>query len=364
VPPRTPETLSSLTALRGVCAIIVMVLHLTFGFAPDQAQIFLRFRPYLAVDVFFLMSGLVMAHVYGASLARDPRQGAADFLRARVARIYPLHVMTLCAVIVIVTIWPYTGNDVDFSLRALLLQFGMLQGLPQKLSWNYPSWSVGDEMLAYLLFRFTARPLMTGRYGWPIAIGCAVALTLVAALHHGILLAGGLPGITRALVGFTIGVLTYRAWRADRQRLRRIFAWLLLPGLLIAAALRNDAVMVFDLGMVIILALEVRGRIAILLNCGPLQWLGDWSYSIYLWHVPVLFAVTGWCRAHEVDPFGFDCVETVTLITALAIATILLAAMSYHGIEQPARRLLRARRTHPPALAIPPAALSVRSSRP
>jgi peptidoglycan/LPS O-acetylase OafA/YrhL len=67
-------------------------------------------------------------------------------------------------------------------------------------------------------------------------------------------------------------------------------------------------------------------------------------------------AVTGWCRAHEIDPLGFDRTGTVALIAALAFATIFLAAISYHGIEQPARRLLRARRgSRPPAIDTPAA---------
>jgi peptidoglycan/LPS O-acetylase OafA/YrhL len=342
---KPPETLPSLTALRGICAIIIIVLHMMIAFAPEQAHVFGRFRPYLTVDLFFLMSGLVMAHVYGASLARDPWRNAMSYLRARFARIYPLHFVTLVAVILIVAIWPYRGHEFDFSFPTMLLHLGMLQGLTSTLSWNHPAWSVGDEVMAYVVFLFTARPLMTGRYGWAIAAGCAVALAAVAAHHNGILLPAGLPGITRSLTEFSLGALAYRAWRSDPQRLRRLFAWLLLPGLLIAAALRSEAIMVLNLTMLTVLSLEVTGPLAVILNRGLLEWLGDWSYSIYLWHMPLVYAVTGWFHAHKIHPLRFGGAATAALIMGLVVTTVLVAAVSYHAIEKPARRLLRARRS-------------------
>jgi peptidoglycan/LPS O-acetylase OafA/YrhL len=322
------------------------------AFSPQQAQVFAQFRPYLVVDLFFLMSGLVMAHVHGTSLAHDPLGGAVAYLRARFARIYPLHLVALCAVIIIVAIWPYTGHGIDFSLKTMLLHFGMLQGLSSKLSWNDPAWSVGDEMFAYVVFLFTARPLMVGSHGWSIATGCAVALAVIAGRHNGMLFPAGLPGIVRALVGFTLGVLAYRAWRKNPRRLCLVFAWLLPPLLAIAVALPSEPIMVFDLAMVMVLCLEVKGPGAVLLNRGLLAWVGDWSYSIYLWHMPLIFAVIGWCHAHNIHPSHFGGEATAELIIALLVTTVLLAAVSYHAIERPARHLLRARRSGHQAAAL------------
>jgi peptidoglycan/LPS O-acetylase OafA/YrhL len=51
-----------------------------------------------------------------------------------------------------------------------------------------------------------------------------------------------------------------------------------------------DFLTIIALGCVIILALEDRGFVGAFLNSRPMEALGDWSYSIYLWHAPVHFA--------------------------------------------------------------------------
>jgi peptidoglycan/LPS O-acetylase OafA/YrhL len=109
--------------------------------------------------------------------------------------------------------------------------------------------------------------------------------------------------------------------------------------------LRSEPIMIFNLAMVMILCLDVKGPVAIVLNRGLLERLGDWSYSIYLWHMPLIFAVIGWCHAHNIHPLHLGGAATVELIIALLVTTILLAAVSYHAVERPARRLLRARRS-------------------
>lgn len=110
--------------------------------------------------------------------------------------------------------------------------------------------------------------------------------------------------------------------------------------------------MVFDLAMVMVLCLEVKGPVAVLLNRGLLEWVGDWSYSIYLWHMPLIFAVVGWCHAHDIHPLHFGGAATAELIIALLVTTVLVAAVSYHAIERPARHLLRARRSGPQTAAL------------
>ena len=85
-------TLALLTPMRGFAALIVVLHHGAVG-GPIP-------RGYLAVDFFFMLSGLVLAHVHGERFAQKPVPGAVRrFLWLRLCRVYPVHfAITLCLV--------------------------------------------------------------------------------------------------------------------------------------------------------------------------------------------------------------------------------------------------------------------------
>ena len=74
----------TLDALRGIAAIGVLVFHMGPIFTPIAAP-----GGYLAVDLFFMMSGVVLSHAYEARFRAG--MGTLDFMRARLIRLYPLY---------------------------------------------------------------------------------------------------------------------------------------------------------------------------------------------------------------------------------------------------------------------------------
>jgi peptidoglycan/LPS O-acetylase OafA/YrhL len=95
--------LPSLTSLRGIAALWVVLYHYcgTAQYFPNldiTPHSYLISKGYLAVDMFFMLSGLVMTHVYyrSQSIGRHYR----GFLAARVARLYPLHIFILLLFVV------------------------------------------------------------------------------------------------------------------------------------------------------------------------------------------------------------------------------------------------------------------------
>ena len=97
--------LPSLTPLRGVAALWVVLYHYcgTAQFFPNldiTPHSYLISKGYLAVDMFFVLSGFVMAHVYRRAFSEGVGEHYRGFLMARIARLYPLHVFILSLFVV------------------------------------------------------------------------------------------------------------------------------------------------------------------------------------------------------------------------------------------------------------------------
>ncbi len=95
------QSLPLLTPLRGIAALMVVLFHARLLLFPQWMESIaghtqLIENGYLWVDLFFILSGLVLAHVYGETFARTPRTiGYGRFLWLRLTRVYPLYLVTL-----------------------------------------------------------------------------------------------------------------------------------------------------------------------------------------------------------------------------------------------------------------------------
>ena len=193
---------------------------------------YLIYKGYLAVDMFFMLSGFVMTHVYHRAFSESVTRHYRSFLFARVARIYPLHLLILVLFVATALASQWTSGATLGSLRNVPLQGSelvsafvanvfMVQGLDAgKLSWNYPSWSISVEFMAYLLFPFALPAIWRASDKAKVAM----ALFLVALLA---LLAFVTKGnfdqwdgpitLLRCLPEFILGTLLYCAFRAVPQ---------------------------------------------------------------------------------------------------------------------------------------------------
>src|ERR1700731_1601781 len=98
----SPEQLASLTPLRGIAALWVVIFHFCWYFPAVHPERYTGavYKGYLAVDLFFVLSGFVITHVYKGGFAqRVTGRRSRAFLKARVAPISPLHITVfwLCA---------------------------------------------------------------------------------------------------------------------------------------------------------------------------------------------------------------------------------------------------------------------------
>lgn len=344
-----------LDGLRGLAALAVMLFHFNYFFLPQArltAIVPFVSRAYLAVDLFFLLSGFVMAHVYGSLLASNWRVHAVQFARARFARLYPLFAVTTLAMAIVFALSHTPLPLVSFSDRSLALQPFLLQQWAPGLSWDYPSWSVSTEVEAYVFFVFCGGLLLGGKHPRLIAAGCIVIVTALSIAGGGNLnIFVGIPALLRTLAEFSLGVLLYRAHSAGLGFPLSLVAIASAVFAGLATITHLDFFVVAAFGGLILYCASDKQRLGKPLNSRPLVALGNWSYSIYLWHAPAHYAVMVALAAIGYPVMHLGLISSRFLLLTTALAVVALSAFHYRYVETPCRRFLTRRRLfNPPSI--------------
>jgi peptidoglycan/LPS O-acetylase OafA/YrhL len=356
------KELPGLTPLRGIAALWVVFYHFSSEYLPQlDTKDFSHIIPkgYLAVDLFFLLSGFVLAHVYGAGLECGRPCRFLPFIRARLARVYPLHLFVLILFVSLTLVVngahhrsgeiaaaiPLTGER---SLLGLAANLFMLQGVHAgELSWNYPAWSVSTEFMAYLAFPLLLP--MVWRAGPRLRLGLMAVLIGVlvgfsVATNDYFNQWDGFPAVLRCLAEFLLGCVAYVSFGRNEGGILGS-DWLAFAtlGLLIALLQGNGP----DLATVLLFALLIgvtvanEGRFAQLLNARPLVWLGEISYSLYLVQDLVKFATTQSLDAAGIQHRALSIPVSVALAAAMIVTCLAVSTVTYRLVEQPARRCMK-----------------------
>jgi peptidoglycan/LPS O-acetylase OafA/YrhL len=303
---------------------------------------------YLAVDLFFLLSGFVMWLNYGERVAVGGMRETLGFWWRRFARVWPLHTVILTVLLAFALVLRATGRDGSgYPLVELPLHFMLVQnwGFTAELSWNHPAWSISTEAAAYLLFPVMVLGLTRKRLE---PAGCLALLALLAAALHGLFAANGhaslteaIPqlGLWRCLAQFAMGMVLCLLWERWRGRAGVAAGAFVVAALFFAGPwLRVPETACLPLGfaaLLLALALD-RGPIAGFLGSRGPRWLGDVSYATYLAHVPLLVLV----KLLFVD----ENLQLSWMDLALYVAALLaLSAALYSWLEKPAQSWLRRR---------------------
>jgi peptidoglycan/LPS O-acetylase OafA/YrhL len=363
--------IAGLAPLRGVAALLVVLFHAPiFGIGFTlYTHTYFFYQGWLWVDFFFLLSGFIMAHVYGARFADRIRAGAMrDFLVRRFARLWPLHVATLAALVALEAAKylgnftfsekmppPFTGHS---ELATIPLHLAFLQFLTADEfgTWNTPSWSIGCEWWAYVLFPalFLGVTRIRGAARVLFFAACYAVLVLIWASADCSLNVGRMGyALFRCLAEFALGIGIFELWRGGAAR--RLFgsdAFFAALALAIALALHFaiwDFLVVPLMGALILAAATNHARIGATLERRTMRWLGEISYSIYLVHWPVFIAMALIVGAAH----GTELAKTPSKLEAMALlgvalpAILGLATLTYRYVEVPSRRWLTSRFAHP-----------------
>jgi len=372
-----------LTGLRFFAAAWVVLFHLQFTPGAGRLAFFRALHPVvtmgaLGVDLFFVLSGFVIALTYLDRLGPSLRPAEARrFVWARFARIWPVFatVTNLFGLwLAAKAIW---GTDDKIAFQAVQPSLGASSWLQQMFmvqlwsrsifdgsSWVGPAWSISAEWLAYLLFPLLAPVFYRFARGPSLALGAASVAVLVPPTAW-VLLTGNMyhpySWLARILTGFCAGVLVYLAVRnvPRTPTVTRLAAGLsvlasvgVLIGLVATAGLPGDR------GKVVVLLFPVLvGALALaggwparLLSSGAAVHGGRISYSLYLLHVPILEVVWTAMLRYPVLGHGWP---ASALTVAASLAAVVAAHLMYRVVEEPARaglRRLTARRRAAPAV--------------
>lgn len=336
-----------LDGLRIIAACAVVVLHYADYVKDHAAGRFMvdHTRHFnLFVDLFFVVSGFVIASQYLGKV--NDSASVRRFIWRRLARIYPLHLATLAFYLAVAAAIYFglarTDNAARYPLSdvpAQLLLFHAIDG--QRLTFNFPSWSLSAEMFCYLLFLAVA--LLAARHR-----ALVIPLVVLPALANSIYVAatGSEPwaewinkgGVFRALPGFNLGVACY----VFRHQIAR---WPIVPGML-----TTSLALFFLLGWLLpdMAALVVIYAIAVLaiqhdisetpsvLSQMRFDHASAYTYSCYMLHIPVATVVLTFGARYLAGIPGGKLALLPVAVALLAGASIL----SYRFFETPLRRAL------------------------
>jgi len=332
-----------------MAALFVLQRHtfMSWGGAP--------FRSYLAVDVFFLLSGFVIAHAYDSRI-QQREISLRSFMLVRLIRLYPMYAFSVLVCAAIFISKAIIGPDASASRSVIAVLASVssacfapfyVAGNPYLFPLNHTYWSLLFELLTNFFYA-AVRPLWNARALLGAVIVSWIGLALVAAstgnMDVGVVwsFASVLGGAFRATFGIFFGVLLYLK-RAQAVSLLRVGGVWLIPMTIVALVLCCPSVGRFDwavdLSLVsIVIPLSVLAASAISVERGGamLAALGAASYPMYVLHLPASHAFSKLIHNGDVRYAPFS---------GIAFAVLMLAYSVFmeREIDVPVRRWLSTR---------------------
>jgi peptidoglycan/LPS O-acetylase OafA/YrhL len=346
-----PETqnIKPLTSLRFFAALWV-VLYTYWPHLEGAIPLGLVAKGYLGVDLFFILSGFIICHVYMTDLG-EGRFKYGAFIVNRLARIYPLHLATLGFAIILWAIATKLGVEVDKNLvnwNSFWAHIFMVHawGFAPEAAFNHPSWSISAEWLAYLLFpvfgaiawSLRARPIML--------VSLSVVLLVSLYLMFQALMGQSLTkstvhwGALRIIPAFMLGCALFVAWRAGAvQRKSMAMGAAALSSLVVIVSstyLQSDALIVIALGLMI-LALAGFSNESLMGN-RTLVYLGEVSFAVYMVYVPWKWLYLN--AAGMILKTGDGPIPFMWWLAGL-LALVPIAMIAHHLVEVPFQKLVK-----------------------
>jgi len=359
-------SLPGLTPLRGIAALGVAVFHFQIYFIRfiDKDKSMFVDKLYLMVDLFFIMSGFLILHVYKEQFAEKISAASfRKFIAARFARVYPLHLLTLLLLVGLYIM--QRGNAESFyDPHAIASHIFLLHSFPlnNQLTWNIPSWSISAEWWSYMLFPVLCVLIVKNK-----KLSIPLLLLLITTCY--ILLLFFVPrndipidgdrhnldltydyGFLRSIAGFMTGMLLYLFY--NLSTVKKIFSsdiFCAIWALLIIAGLHAglpDIIFIPGFCILVLLLTCNTGKITGAFNNKAFNFLGDISYSVYMLHFLLLIFIgkAAYKMGYRFNyQTGLPFYKGALLCAAYVVVLMVLSSISYRFVEKPCRKYINAK---------------------
>ena len=347
----------ALDGIRAVAVLAVIAYHFGYRWAPGG---------FLGVDVFFVLSGYLITSLLLAEYARSSRIALREFWLRRARRLLP----ALFVMLIVVAIWIWlNAAPFEMSMRREDLFWTLFYGS----NWHFiatgqdyfaqftsasplrHTWSLAIEEQFYIVWPIlVAGALWIGRKRPVVLAAICVVGIAVSGIAMALLFNPGDPSrayygtdarMHQLLIGALLAVLmTKRELLVRFRRATSVVAVLAALALLVAFATLQDQNAAYYQGLSILLAvttaalvwaieLNPRALVARLLSLRPVAWIGQISYGLYLWHWPVILAITSVPAPLANLPGASTGLNLTRLVVIFGIEIV-----SFYLIEQPFRK--------------------------
>lgn len=346
-----------LTSLRFFFAFIIFTHHLTF-LSKSKAS-YLRWiheyilkEGFIGVSFFFILSGFILAYNYRDSIL-DRKISKSDFYIARIARIYPVHL--LCLLIAV----PITLDNVSFDLSTWFTQLFFNLTLTQSFipikyiyfSFNSPSWSISNELFFYLLFPFLiiwGLKIKNHRYKKPLLAMLVLLIPLLmlvipADYYKALFYVNPFFRVFDFIIGimlFEIYLEIKKQSRAINYDLLEISSIILLVVFFIfhtsvPLVMRYSIYYWIPMSLIILVFSFQKGVISSFLSNKTLIFLGEISFGFYMFHQLVLKYFIDFNQHH------FHIKNEYVIILIMFALSLIISYISFIWFEKPLNKYLK-----------------------
>ena len=347
-----------LDGIRGLAVLLVVVGHTQIGFLPANysRDILDAIRGgFMGVDVFFVLSGFLITALLLTERSRRGRVWFGGFYGRRALRLLPALYFLLAAYAIYTAV---TGLPIlparniaiagIFYVNNWYPVFHPLSGAPGLGH----LWSLSVEEQFYLVWPATLLLLARPRRGALLVPGTCVLIAVVM-VRRAMLWSASEPGAWIDMFVRTdnradsllVGAVTAMLWTSGAIKLRKrylgIAGWVCLAGMAVMIGVCSPrtpflyyggyTLFAVCVGVVIVATVERAWHANWFFESRPMRLLGRVSYGLYLWHLPVYFAVARYTTAWR----------PLTRLIAAIVITAVCVTVSWHLIERPALRLRR-----------------------